>query len=79
MSAITELKKLEPSPQPHIPKLVDLAALAELWSLPKTWLHHATRTGAADPLPCIRLGKYVRVDLEDPRLAAWLSRRKVGR
>jgi len=24
-------------------------------------------------------GKYVRIDLEDPRLAAWLSRRKAGR
>jgi hypothetical protein len=70
--------QVEPAPQPHVPKLVDLGELAKLWNLPKTWLHHATRAGAADPLPCVRLGKYVRVDLGDPRLAAWLSRRKAG-
>jgi len=79
MSGLVELKKLEPSPQSHVPKLVDLGELAALWSVPKTWLQHSTRNGAEDPLPAIRLGKYVRVDLADPRLAAWLSRRKVGR
>jgi len=75
-----ELRKIEPprSEQPHVPKLIDLGALAELWSLPKSWLHHQTRAGAVDPLPCVRLGKYIRIDLADPRLAAWLSRRKAG-
>jgi hypothetical protein len=76
MSPITELKQPEAAVRPHVPKLVDLAELARLWSLPKTWLQHHTRAGAADPLPCIRFGKYVRIDLEDPRLAAWLARRK---
>ena len=80
MGAI-ELRKIEParSDQPHVPKLIDLGELAKLWSLPKTWLHHATRVGAADPLPCVRFGKYIRIDLADPHLAAWLSRRKAGR
>jgi hypothetical protein len=78
MSAITELKKPELAPQPHVPKLVDLGELAKLWSLKKTWLQHHTRNGAADPLPCIRLGKYVRVDLNDRALLEWLNRRKVG-
>lgn len=65
--------------RPPVRKLVDLAELARLWSLPKTWLQHHTRAGAVDPLPCIRFGKYVRIDLEDPRLAAWLARRMAGR
>jgi hypothetical protein len=78
MSPIAELKKLEPAPQTHVPKLVDLAELARLWSLPKTWLQHSTRAGAVDPLPVVRFGKYVRIDLADPRLAAWLTRRKAG-
>lgn len=65
--------------QAHIPQLVTLQVLAKRWDLPISWLFHHTRAGASDPLPVVRLGKYVRVDLADPRLADWLNRRRTGR
>ena len=65
-------------PSAGVPRLVDLKALAELWSMPLTWLQDQCRSRAIDKLPCIRLGGYVRVDLNDPALAAWLGRRRVG-
>lgn len=59
-----------------LPKLVDTAVLAELWGVPKTWLQHHTRSACKDPIPHIRLGKYVRFDLTSPLLAAWLNSRR---
>jgi len=63
----------------HIPQLGTLQELAKRWSVPVSWLQHYTRSGVADPLPCVRLGKYVRIDMNDPVLAAWLNRRRTGR
>jgi|GEM_PF-3602191 len=74
---ITEMVKS--AAEQHIPQLVTLEVLAKRWNIAITWLQHYTRAGVADPLPVIRLGKYVRVDLADPALAAWLNRRRSGR
>ena len=67
----------QPTPVPY---LVSLEELAKRWSLPITWLREAcrSRVADADKLPVLRLGRYVRVDLNDPALAQWLSARKVG-
>jgi len=78
MGQVTELKKQSVEVPAPLPKLVDLRALAELWNVPVTWLQHHTRSQCADPLPCIRLGKYVRFDLASPALATWLARRQTG-
>jgi len=75
---ITEMLKPAAEPQ-RIPKLETLQVLAKHWNVGVTWLQHYTRSGVADPLPCVRLGKYVRIDLADPKLADWLNRRRTGR
>lgn len=72
-------EKIEPLPtQRPIPKLVALEELAKLWALPLSWLREACRSRCSDPLPCVRLGRYVRVDLEDRALLEWLNRRRVA-
>jgi hypothetical protein len=76
-----ELRTFEPR-RPEagssIPRLINLEEFAKLWSLPITWLRESCRTRCADPLPVYRLGRYVRVDLNDPSLAEWLKRRHIG-
>jgi hypothetical protein len=59
-----------------IPQLVSLKQLAEIWQMPYTWLQEACRSRCADPLPRYQFGRYARVDLNDPELGAWLSRRR---
>jgi hypothetical protein len=73
------MRKPESTPvQQLIPHLVALEELAERWALPLSWLREACRSRCADPLPCVRLGRYVRVDLEDPAILDWLNRRRVA-
>jgi hypothetical protein len=71
----TQLMQAETSPT-YIPQLVTLDELAERWHLPITWLRENCRSRCGDPLPVFRLGRYVRVDLNDPRLAQWLRQRR---
>jgi hypothetical protein len=76
---IAEIRKPEPARQAqpaHVPRLVTLEELAQQWALPITWLRESCRTRCADPLPIFRMGRYVRVDLADPELELWLSRRR---
>ncbi len=61
-----------------VPRLVDLKALAELWSVPLTWLQDQCRSRVIDNFHAFgSVAMYV-VDLNDPALAAWLGRRRVG-
>jgi hypothetical protein len=65
--------------EPRAPKLITLKELAERWNLPVSWLKDHVRTRCSDPLPIFRLGRYVRLDPDDPALLAWLARRKAVR
>ena len=47
---------------------LDAAEVAELLSVPKTWVLESARSGA---LPCVRLGRYVRFDRGD--VEAWVA------
>jgi hypothetical protein len=69
--------KPEANPQP-VParEIIDAEELAKRWGLPPTWVREQTRSRAADPLPCIRFGKYVRFAWSSPELEQWLSRRR---
>ena len=51
---------------------------AERLSLPVTWVRDQVRRRAKDPIPCLRLGKYVRFQWGSPELEAWIERRKSG-
>jgi hypothetical protein len=63
---------------------IDCPELARRWGLPESWIREQVRSRAADPLPHIRFGKYVRFRFGSPELEAWAERRmiasnKVGR
>ena len=76
IAEIRKAESLRQAPSAHVPKLIGLDQLAEIWNLPITWVREACRTRCADPLPCFRMGRYVRVDLNDPALGEWLDRRR---
>ena len=52
--------------------------LAERWCLPASWVREQVRSRAADPLPHIRFGKYVRFRWGSPELEEWAQRRIVS-
>jgi excisionase family DNA binding protein len=43
-------------------RLLNAAAIAERLGVPESWVRESARSGA---MPCVRLGRYVRFDLED--------------
>jgi hypothetical protein len=57
-------------------ELIDAKELAKRWSLPASWIREQTRSRAADPLPHVRFGKYVRFQWLSPELERWLNRRR---
>lgn len=60
----------------RVRKLVLPDVLAELWSVPVSWIYEHTRDRCEDPIPFKPLGKYIRFDLEDPELWRWLERQR---
>jgi len=59
----------------HTAEIIGPDELAQRWSLPASWIREQTRSRAADPLPCVRFGKYVRFRWQSPELEAWFARR----
>jgi hypothetical protein len=57
-------------------EVIDAAELARRWHIPKTWIQGQTRSRAAEPIPCVRLGKYVRFEWESPELLRWWEMRR---
>ncbi len=58
-------------------ELLTAEQLAERLNVPPSWVRDRTRSRAlgADPLPHLRLGRYVRFCWDSPELEAWLRRR----
>ncbi len=54
-------------------ELIDVNELARRLSIPRTWIYDRTRQGASDPIPHLKLGKYVRFDWESPELRQWVK------
>jgi hypothetical protein len=73
-SAIPPLSSTHPTRD----TLIDAAQLAELLRVPESWVRNRTRarTPAAEPIPCVRLGRYVRFAWGSSSLRDWLERRK---
>jgi len=60
-------------------ELIDSRELARRWSVPESWVRDSVRNRSGDPIPCVRLGRYVRFEWGSPELAAWFDRRKEGK
>jgi hypothetical protein len=50
--------------------------LAERWRVPASWVREQCRTRCSDPIPHIRLGRYVRFSWGSPELTEWWRRRQ---
>jgi hypothetical protein len=59
-------------------EIIDAKELGRRLSLPWTWIKEGTRTRAADPIPCLRFGIYVRFEWGSPALNTWLARHRHG-
>jgi len=57
-------------------EVIDAIELARRWHIPVSWIREQTRTRAADPLPCVRLGRYVRFEWGSPSLLQWWAKRR---
>ncbi len=57
-------------------EIIDSVELAARWKLPASWIREQTRGRAADPLPCVRFGRYVRFAWGSPELERWFERRR---
>jgi len=57
-------------------EVLDAAQLAQRWRVPASWIREQTRARATDPLPCIRLGKYVRFEWGSPALFDWWNKHR---
>jgi hypothetical protein len=56
-------------------EIIDSWELAKRWCLPETWIREQVRARAADPLPHLKFGKYVRFRWGSPELEGWAQRR----
>jgi hypothetical protein len=62
-------------------ELLTAEELAERLRVPASWVREQTRSRAleGDPLPHLRLGRYIRFRWGSPELEAWLRRRLFAR
>jgi hypothetical protein len=59
-------------------EIVDSTELARRWCVPETWVRDQVRRRVADPIPHVRLGKYIRFEWGGEALVAWWARRRMG-
>ncbi len=59
-------------------EVIDSLELAKRWDVPVSWIREQTRGRAVDPLPHVRLGRYVRFEWGSPSLATWWRKRRLG-
>jgi hypothetical protein len=52
--------------------------LAARWRVPESWVREQTRSRCMDPIPHVRLGRYVRFSWNSPELNDWWERHQVG-
>jgi hypothetical protein len=57
-------------------EVIDSEELAKRWSVPESWVRDQVRSRAQDPIPHVRLGKYIRFEWGSPELDAWWARRR---
>jgi hypothetical protein len=72
----------QPGPIIHtIPDLsafekIDSAELAKPISMTESWVRNQTRSNCPDPIPDVKLGRYVRFEWNSPELNAWWDRHR---
>jgi hypothetical protein len=59
-------------------EVIDSKELAQRWSVPVSWVRDQVRKRADDPIPHVRLGRYVRFEWDSPQLRDWWARHRKG-
>ena len=59
--------------------VIDSPELAQRWNVPESWIRDSVRSRSSDPIPCIRMGRYVRFEWDSAELEAWFDRRREGK
>jgi hypothetical protein len=57
-------------------EIIASAELARRYDVPLSWIQEGVRSRQTDPIPCLRLGRYVRFEWDSPELNAWLERHR---
>lgn len=57
-------------------EIVDAKELAALWRVPESWVREQSRSRASDPIPHVKLGRYVRYELGSPAIEEWWARHR---
>ena len=75
---MSQLLTVEGIPRPHVvAEIIDAKDLATRWQVPVSWIREYTRLDRTDdPIPHVRLGKYVRFEWGSPALEQWFARRR---
>ena len=50
--------------------------LAHRWRVPPSWVREQCRSRSSDPIPHVRLGRYIRFSWGSPELSRWWCRRQ---
>lgn len=59
-------------------EIIDSGELAKRWHLPETWVRDYVRTRKPDPIPHVKLGRYVRFEWGSPQLGDWWARHRIS-
>jgi predicted DNA-binding transcriptional regulator AlpA len=59
-------------------EIIDARELGRRWGVPETWVYERTRDRCDDPLPHVKLGRYVRFEWASPHLEKWWNRHRVS-
>jgi hypothetical protein len=60
-------------------EIIDASVLAKRLNLPESWVREQCRSRAADPIPHLKFGRYIRFQWLHPDLVNWLERRRSGK
>jgi hypothetical protein len=52
--------------------------LADCLRVRPRWVYDNIRSSSPDPIPCLKLGKYIRFNPESPEFQAWLERHSMA-
>lgn len=59
-------------------KFLKAEELGELFGVRTRWIYDNVMPNSSDPIPHIRLGKYIRFNPDCPKFKAWLERHSVA-
>lgn len=60
-------------------EIIDSKELAIRWRLPESWVRDRVRARSDDPLPHVKIGRYIRFEWGSPELIEWWARHRISK